>query len=170
MKIALIGLLSMFALASAVRADEGTSTEGTSIREESPETGTRIRKDAATWKISFKKRYEELSDEERQSLRASYENMPQEDEPPYPADGMENIVKDIVQIQQAVLAKGKMFAVVDVDDEGNGRSVKFYEIPDPDMARPVALVLMKVKYKPAKCSGQPCAMEFPLPLNFRIRK
>ena len=32
----------------------------------------------------------------------------------------------------------------------------------------ISYVLIKAKYKPARCNGQPCAMEFPFRFNLTV--
>ena len=138
-----------------------------SIKQEDPRTGTFIRRDAATSAMPFNKRYEELSPDELKAFRDMYQNLADTDEPPYPLKGMQVIIRDLIPIQNAAHANGKLFATVLVGADGKGTSVKIYEIPDPKLSTPVAFVLMKAKYKPAKCSGKPCKMEFPLHIDFK---
>lgn len=140
-----------------------------SMREDTPRTGSRIRSEVARWALPFSKKYEDFDEGERNAFRSMYVDLPAGDEPPYPAEGMEKITRDMVTIQQALQAHGTMRAAVEVDEEGNGRSVKFFELPDPELAKPVAFVLINAKYKPARCSGQPCAMEFPFFLELELR-
>ncbi|UOD32030.1 hypothetical protein INH39_10350 [Massilia violaceinigra] len=56
--------------------------------------------------------------------------------------------------------------VVMVDSEGNAESVKTFVTPSTDLSALVAQLAMKEKYKPARCSGKPCAMAFPYTMEF----
>ncbi len=138
------------------------------LREESPTTGSHIRKVSATSDIDFNKRYADLTPTEVASLKSQYEKLGDLDEPPYPINGMKPLFNDIVRIQNAVLARGDLYATVSVDANGDGKSIQFYQIPDQEMANPIAFVLLKTKYKPALCSGSPCAMEFPFKMTFNV--
>ena len=143
--------------------------DGYTIKQESPSTGTHIRQDVASSNVSMTKKYQELSETERNSVRGMYDGLPEGDEPPYPENGMKQIAKDMAKIQEAVLITGELFVTVEVDATGKGRNVKFYKIPEPSIAKPVALSLLRTRYKPAICSGKPCAMEFPFTFHFKVQ-
>jgi hypothetical protein len=75
--------------------------------EATSDTGTLIRKDMR-WnsKIPLNKTYGELTPEQKEELRAMYESMPADEEPPFPAQGMKPIFNAIKQAQAKLLAKG----------------------------------------------------------------
>ncbi|AXI01953.1 hypothetical protein [Aquirhabdus parva] len=139
------------------------------LHQETPTTGSNIPAVTAIGDIDFNKRYADLTPNEVASVKNQYEKLGDQDEPPYPINGMKPLMNDIVRIQSAVLASGDLFAAVSVDAKGDGQSVKFYQIPDPEMTNPIAFVLLKTKYKPALCSGQPCAMDFPFKMKFKVK-
>ena len=56
-----------------------------------------------------------------------------------------------------------------VDAKGVAQSVSVIASPDSDMTRVAAGVLMLETYKPALCAGQPCAMAFPVRMEFHRR-
>ncbi|CUI06162.1 hypothetical protein LXA47_18005 [Massilia sp. P8910] len=59
---------------------------------------------------------------------------------------------------QGAALPGLLGRIVIVDSEGNAQSVKTCVTPTTALA---ALIAMKEKYKPARCSGKPCTMAFP---------
>jgi hypothetical protein len=116
----------------------------------------------------LKKRYADFTPAERASLRAMYEGMPETDEPPFPASGMRSIVDDVSEISGSYKAYGFVSIFVSVDAQGNATGVRVMKAPNMDAAKAISYVLIKAKYKPAVCSGKPCAMEFPFRFNLTL--
>jgi hypothetical protein len=139
------------------------------MKADEPHVGTYIKRDAAIFRIPYDKPYAELSDEDKRTLRAVYEHMGPDDEPPFPIRGYKTIFKALSEVQAKLLVKGMLDIAVTIDAEGNGTGVNIYASPDPEMTRVVATLMMLEKYKPALCGGKPCAQEFPLCVNFTLR-
>jgi hypothetical protein len=59
------------------------------------------------------------------------------------------------------LGEGDLFLTVQVDEKGEPLSTKIYASPSAAVSRQAATELMKVKYRPATCAGNPCSSEFP---------
>ena len=97
-------------------------------------------------------------------MKSQYDKMGDNDEPPFPLNGLRSIYKPVADAQQRLNAKGHLSMYVDVDSQGKPVSVSVFESPDPQMTKIAAAVLMLQDYKPAICNGQPCRMQFP----FRI--
>jgi hypothetical protein len=144
------------------------------ILEDSPATGTSIRRAIATTRsVPFDKRYEELTPAQRACLRDAYEAMPDADEPPFPAGGMQVIVGQVASAHSrawkagAALPLGMLEVAVKIDSKGRATAVDVYQALDdrPFMAL-IATVLMTTPYKPAVCGGRPCSMSFPLSIRF----
>jgi len=152
--------------ASAQSADQEPEYK---LKSDNPRTGTHLRHDVAISRLPYDKTYAQLSDEDKRMLRALYENMGPDDEPPFPVRGYKTIFKALSEIQSKMLVTGMLDIAVIVDANGEGSSVKIYSSPDPEMARVVATLMMIEKYKPALCSGQPCEQEFPLKVNFTLK-
>ena len=111
------------------------------------------------------RRYEQFTEEERRTLRSFYEGMPATDDPPFPAAGMKGIIADLGKIAALQQAEGDITIFVAVNEMGEATNVKLLKFPSMEIAKAVAFVLIKAKYKPASCSGQPCPQDFP----FRFR-
>jgi hypothetical protein len=176
MKKIIVSTIALACLQQLACAQEGTSTAAAAAAHETgPENvdkpgynlmrdqaflGSHIRRAAATGSIPFDKTYAELSEVQKNSLKAVYESMGPEDEPPYPIKGVKKIMKAFVTIGDKLQAEGKVHLLVDVDSKGNATSVSALKAPDPEIARYMANVLMVEKYKPAVCAGQPCAQQY----------
>ena len=105
-------------------------------------------------------RWEQLSDEQKSALRAQYSGLKETDEPPYPRRGIASIQRELAQLQQKLGLEGDLALAVRVDARGSPQEVAFYRMADPYFAKVAAYVLMHSDYKPARCDGQPCAMDF----------
>ncbi|MEH6458573.1 hypothetical protein [Chitinimonas sp. JJ19] len=115
--------------------------------------------------VSQVKAYAELSVAEKKALHANYESIQPGDEPPYPLYGMKDINARIqlLSIQEDELGQskdGQIIATVQVDSKGMPLAVSIYKAPDIPVSNFVVGLLMKTRFKPAKCSGKPCQMDF----------
>ena len=139
------------------------------LKEES--TGSHLPRNVLTGiAVPINRRYSELTDEQKEVVKSRYEAMRPTDEPPYPVDGLSPLYKAIHQLQRKVLAEGELVIFIEVDAAGKAASASVIKaLPlDPDMTLAVAQILMLTKYKPAVCSGRPCAMGYPFRVNFSV--
>ncbi|TQV84644.1 hypothetical protein FKG94_03740 [Exilibacterium tricleocarpae] len=134
-----------------------------------PATGSKIPRKAVTGPIPFNKNYEELTDSEKKAFTLVYENFPPQDEPPFPIGGLEVISKPIHKAQEKRLARGSLSIIAVVDEQGVVRKAEVYESPDKYISKVATAVLFSTKFKPGKCSGTPCVMEFPFFFNFLVK-
>jgi len=120
--------------------------------------------------VPINRRYSELTDEQKEVVKSRYEAMRPTDEPPYPIDGLAPLYRAINQLQRKVLAEGDLVIFIDVDAAGKAASASVIKALalDPDMTLAVAQILMITKYKPAICSGRPCAMGYPFRVTFSV--
>lgn len=119
--------------------------------------------------LPFDKRYEELTAPQRDMLKSQYERMAENDEPPYPSEGLAQIYRAVHAAQQKRLANGTLSVLVDIDSSGTPVSAAVYQTPDPDLGTFVAAVLLRQRFKPGVCGGSPCAMVYPFRVELRVR-
>ena len=112
------------------------------------------------------KSYDRFTEGEKAILRSLYEDMPPDDEPPFPVHGFLYLIPDISRIAARLQQPARVRIAVLVDQEGNATQVRLLEYPNMEIARAVAYVLVTTKYKPARCGGAPCSQEFPF--SFRL--
>jgi len=118
--------------------------------------------------VPANKTYAQLTREEKQVVRESYEKMAKDDEPPYPLHGVMGILRASETFQRKFLARGELDLAVTVDFHGTATSVEVYKSPDAQLAKAMATVLMLEKYKPAVCNGSPCQMKFPFKAMYHV--
>lgn len=119
--------------------------------------------------LPLSKRYQDMTETERDVIRGFYTAMAPNDEPPFPKHGLGLIVKSLYAAQSRLLVSGSLYLVVDISSEGNATSVTAYGSPSPEMTKFAASLMLLTKYKPALCSGRPCAEKFPFSLAFEVQ-
>lgn len=118
--------------------------------------------------LPLNRRYAELDPAEQALVRARYENMPAADEPPYPAEGLLPLFQT-VQTGPRPPALGQLTLVADVDGQGRVRHVDTFGQVDAGFARYVAQVLSATPFKPGRCAGAPCNMQYVLKMQIAAR-
>jgi hypothetical protein len=132
------------------------------IKESDSRTGSSTLVEILRSPIPFDRKYDELTPEQKEVLRSKYDQLGANDEPPFPEEGMAQIGKEIAKLETARKYRGPLIMTVRVDANGEAQSTAVYKTPDDGFAKAIAIVVMKAHYKPAKCDGKPCAMDFPL--------
>jgi hypothetical protein len=137
------------------------------LKEDVPETGSNIFRAALNWPVPPDASYEELTAEQKQTVRSEYMKLGANDEPPYPMYGMTGVLRDVSKMRRSnIPVTGKIHFAVGVDAAGNPRGVAVLASPDTQLSKAVAFSLMHTKYKPAKCDGRPCDGEFSFYYDF----
>jgi hypothetical protein len=169
-------LCALVLIPALTLAGEPLSQKRYSIKHDDPSTGTHVARDRIVGSIPLDKRYSELTREQQDALKSQYEQMAENDEPPFPVDGLGPLYKGIAEVHKQFLrrgfglgADGFLALHVQVDSQGKATSVSAYRSPDPEMTKYAATVAMLTKYKPAVCVGQPCAMIFPIRIELKSR-
>lgn len=167
-------LLSGLAWGQVSRPASGTDSAPPpaqyAIKAERPVTGSHIRRDAMRSSgVAINRRYEQLTPEERARWESQYEAIAPGDEPPFPAEGLKALYEPLTQANDRVRALGELRLVASVAADGTVQEVRTLATPDPRLSQFAAQLMLITPFKPARCQGQPCAMEFPLQLRFSRR-
>jgi len=144
-------------------AEEAVKQYG--IKQTTPSVGTSLTKiivKAGT--IPLNKSFDELTEEQKQTLRDQYDHMPAGDEPPFPAKGLFRFYRAVGTAHESTGLQnlGILSLNVTVDATGKATSVDVTDSPGEDITKAAVLALMNQSYKPAVCNGQPCVMQLPL--------
>jgi tetratricopeptide (TPR) repeat protein len=155
---------------ASIFAGEALAQQRYTIKQDEPTTGSHIRREQIISSLPLDKRYSELTNEQRNAVKSQYEQMAEDDEPPFPVNGLGPVYKAISEIHKKIVLRdryglgvsGPLAMHIQVDSQGNATSVSVYQSPDPEMTKSAATIAMLTRYKPAMCGGQPCAMVFPV--------
>ena len=140
------------------------------IKDRDPPTGSHIRRNITEGShIPIHKTYSELSPEEREAVHRYYEKIEPGDEPPFPAEGLRPIHSAVAAAQQKLLVTGQLVLVASVGPDGKVTEVKAIGSPSAEMVQAAGSIVALSKFKPARCSGQPCKMDYPFVFNFITR-
>lgn len=157
----------LFAWATLAAAGDGDSQY--QIKEDQPAVGTLLKRGVVSGPLPYDKRYDQLTREQRLQLKANYEPMAEDDEPPFPAQGLGPLMKSMRKAAQAFTPSGTLDAAVEVGPDGAARSIKIYKAPDNSrFTQFAAQLLMVTPYKPAVCGGKPCVMWYPVNMDFTV--
>lgn len=132
-------------------------------------TGSAIPWDGVSSKVAMNQTYAQLGDHEKGLVRAQYENMGPDDEPPFPAKGLKPLFQAIQEAQRKLLVTGELYLIATVEADGKVSSVKAIGSPSEDMVRFAASAMMLTPFKPGVCAGAACTLEFPLRYNFVVK-
>jgi len=155
-------------LSFAQAQDDTAPKPGFSMKEDTPRTGSNIKRDAV-WggSLPHDKTYAELSPDQQRMLKSRYLEMGEGDEPPYPIDGIGPLLKAFGKANEIARdGLGKLELEILVDSTGTVSKVEVLQSPGAKLAQYAATIGMLTKFKPAVCKGTPCAMGFPVSLNF----
>ena len=166
--LALAGLLAVVTV--PVAAQDQASPPAFGIKEDHDLPRTRIRNTVVTGSVvPVNQRYEQMSDEHKALVRSQYDSRAADDDPPFPAEGLEPVYQALYRVQRALLVKGELTLVATVLPDGTVSQVQAIGSPDPQLTKYAGAVVMATPFKPALCHGQPCQMEFPFRMHFVVR-
>jgi hypothetical protein len=156
-----MNVIFRIAALAALMATGSASAAGTVYKfKDEPRTGSLVARNVAFSQVPFDRRYADLSAEQRDVVRAAYEHMGADDEPPFPAYGLKPIFRLLARLEQSQLKAGPLRAAVMVGVDGKPVSVRVLDAPNEFLTDFVGKALMLQNYKPAVCAGQPCGQEF----------
>ena len=153
---------------SGKRALPGEASEHV-LKEDYEKWNTMVKANAAVGTIPFDKAYHQMTQDEQLRVKSAYRMLRDGDEPPFPARGLREIFISFHKAANAWQGTGVLHMDVLVDSQGDAESVTVHAAPYPDMKALAAQILMVEKYKPAVCSGKPCAMAYPFKINFTMK-
>jgi hypothetical protein len=158
-------ILALVALAAPCMAVGQTSSTEYSLKEGTPATGTSVKREILRGsQVPLDKEWHDLSKPEQQVIRAEYECLSPDTEPPYPKGGLRAIYKPIADAYQRVsgdVGDGEILMVAHIDKDGVPTKLEVYKSPNhKKFTSFVAGTVMNARYKPALCGSNPCQMPF----------
>jgi hypothetical protein len=118
--------------------------------------------------LPYDRSYEQLTPEQKALLRAEYDSVGPNDEPPYPKYGLADVADAVSRMSVRAPIEGEVVLTVRVDELGDAKSVSIYKTPDTRLSNLVALMVTRSKFKPGLCEGRPCAMDYVFKYYFKV--
>jgi hypothetical protein len=112
--------------------------------------------------------YADLSASERAVLNAMYEEVKDGDEPPFPLEGLRPVFRRLMPMLIGSRISGRAALLVDVDSAGKVTALRIGKGSTPEISKFLSQVVTDTRFKPAVCSGKPCAMAFPLEITVEL--
>ena len=128
-------------------------------------TGSLIKRDRVHGDLPLDKTYAQLSEAEKNRVKAAYEPMRPGDEPPFPERGLGPLYFAVTKANDKIGEIGLLDMAVTIDSTGAPTKIEVYKSPDHDLTMAAVQIIMLTKFKPAVCNGQPCTMAFPFSMN-----
>jgi len=128
-------------------------------------TGSLMKDKELTSPVPLNVGYDALTPAQKQAVRDAYPTLDDGDEPPYPLKGPHELFAGLLKLTSRYRLNGDVAIYVTVGADGKVLSVATRGIDDPDARRVAGIGAGLLKYKPARCGGQPCQMMVP----FKVR-
>ena len=132
--------------------------------------GSHLPGESATSFLPPRAKWEQLSEQQKNTLRASYPALEHGDDPPYPLHGQWELSDTVIRLTEKLDGiHGTARVMVMVGADGKPKQATVYAASNPELARYVSTTMMVQKYKPASCRGKPCEMAYAVDLDYGIR-
>ncbi len=156
----LISVLIGLGLSSAANAGKTYTLKG-----DAP-TGTLLQSIDARSQLPFDKRYFELTDEQRTMYRARFDSISASQVPPFPRNGLREVYRPLIDANKKG-ARGVLTVNVKVNKSGQVEDLTVINSPNSQLADASERILRNMQFDPAYCAGEPCAMNFPVEINYQ---
>lgn len=137
---------------------------------EIPRVGSHLPEERGTSPFPPAAKWENLSEVQKNTLRAMYPALERGDDPPYPVYGTRELYQAVLrqtELHDGVFGTASVLLVVGAD--GKPKQANIVATTNPQLAKVVATTMMVQKYKPASCQGKPCEMAYSVDLDYEIK-
>lgn len=131
-----------------------------------PRVGSHLASDRATSLVPPTATWAQLTEPQKNRIRAPYLALERGDDPPYPLYGrreLYQLVERLTEKHEGVA--GTAAVMVTVGTDGKAKNGSVYAGTSPDLGKVMLQTMMVQKYKPASCQGVPCEMGYAVELD-----
>lgn len=114
--------------------------------------------------------YQQLTAAEKDRLHQLYESIPPGDEPPYPLQGVWSYSDPLGEIALRRQLVGSLTVLLDIDSGGQVIGLNLLAAPEGAPWTAIEQILKAIPFKPAVCSGQACAMQYLVQMDFSMER
>jgi hypothetical protein len=138
------------------------------LRDANARVGSHFARKIGTSPIPLDVGWEKLTPGQQRMVRDYYPALDEADEPPYPVTGPKVLFARLAELGGKYQINEDLRIYVLVGADGKVASVTSIGIDDPEARRLAGTLAGLMKYKPARCGGQPCQMMVPFNLRLRV--
>jgi hypothetical protein len=134
-----------------------------------PRIGSHLASDRATGPVPPLATWAQLTEPQKNRIRAPYLALAHGDDPPYPLHGrreLSQIIQRLTEKHEGVLGRAAVLVTIGADGKAKNGSV--YASTNPTLGTLILQAMMVQKYKPASCQGVPCEMGYALDLDYTV--
>lgn len=139
------------------------------LRDANAPVGSLFARKISTSAIPLNAGWERLTPTQQRLVRDRYPALDEADEPPYPVTGPQAFYVKLAELGGKYQINEDLRIYVLVGADGKVGSVTTIGIEDPEARRLAGVLAGLVKYKPARCGGQPCQMMVPFDLRMSVQ-
>ena len=132
--------------------------------------GTKFKEKLFSSYIPLNKPYSKLSKKHQAYVRAPYDGMPASETPPFPAKGYGALITPLIKAHSRVLRNGEVVAIAMIGEDGKTKKVEILTAPTKNLTEFISVLFFDTQFDAATCDGKPCAMEYLLRVNMKVRQ
>jgi hypothetical protein len=150
-------------------AEPALLTAKYALRDAHAPVGSHIAHKITTSALPMNVGWEKLTPAQQHTVRERYPALDESDEPPYPVNGPQTFYARMAELAGKYQINEDVRIFVLVGADGEVASVTAIGLEDPEARRLAGVLAGMLKYKPARCGGQPCQMMVPFNLSLSVR-
>ncbi|MFT6407869.1 MAG: hypothetical protein ACJAQ6_001285 [Arenicella sp.] len=128
--------------------------------------GSRIPTIEAKSTVPFNKRFNALTAEQKNLVRAKFDNLSSNDTPPFPSSGLRAVYKPLLKANKAFGDNSDINVTAKVNSSGFVNGVTVHGDSNEQLVAYIQRHLQNTKFEPATCNGVACDMDFPIDISF----
>lgn len=128
--------------------------------------GSRIPSIDAKSTIPFNKRFNSLTIEQQNLVKAKFEELGANDSPPFPTRGLRAVYKTVIQANKNYGDNSPLKVTATVDKKGRVSEVVVHNNTNRELVSYIERNLQYAKFDAARCNGVACEMDFPIEISF----
>lgn len=148
--------------------DKDEEKQKYALRDANAPVGSHMAHKVSTSPIPMNRGWEALTPSQQQYVRRRYPALDAADEPPYPVNGPQAFYAKLADLAGKYDINEDLIIYVLVGADGKVASVTSIGLNDPEARRLAGVLAGLVKYKPARCGGQPCQMMAPFYMQLSV--
>lgn len=160
-----MSLAQSVALTLAIGASSAAGAAQFDFKQDRPDAGTFVRRTIGSANIPLDKSYSDLSESALRAIREYFPRLKPQDEPPFPEKSLRALISLATTVRYQTDGTARVSVVVQVDEVGAAHIVSSAESNDEQFLAGVVSTIAATKFKPGRCDGKPCAMDFPITIE-----